>query len=329
MSDIVIAQPVDADIIQGLQGYGPVYAHPGPEPLSAEALGDHCTSARALMAFMTERIDDAFLQRCPDLKIVAGALKGFDNIDVDACSARGIPVTIVPDLLTEPTAELAIGLMIAVSRHMLPGDGYIRAGAFAGWRPHFFGGSIQGATIGIVGAGRVGQAILRLLTGFRCTCLYTDKHRLPEPLETELKAQFVAVDDLAEAADFVVLALPLTSETIGVVDSAFIARMKPGSYLINPARGSLVLEDAVAAALESGHLAGFAADVFEAEDWSRPDRPDAVNPRLIASPRTVLTPHLGSAVTSVRREIAQSAAASIQAVLSGTIPDTAVNTDRL
>ncbi len=325
MSDIIVAQPVDPDIVESLRSYGSVHMHKGPEPLSPRALKEHCTSATALMAFMTECIDEDFLAGCENLRVIAGALKGFDNIDVRACSARGVAVTIVPDLLTEPTAELALGLMIAVSRNMRSADTYVRSGSFAGWRPHYFGGSIFGATIGVVGAGRVGQAILRLLTGFRCESLYCDKNRLSPDEEASLRASFASLEEVTERADFLVLALPLTEETMGIVDADFIARMKAGSYLINPARGSLVQEAAVADALNGGHLAGFASDVFEVEDWARGDRPARIDPVLLESERTYLTPHIGSAVTTVRREIARSAADSIKAVLSGTIPRTAVN----
>ncbi len=326
---IVVAQPVEKDVIDDLSALGPVFMNEGPEPLVKDALHQHCTNAAALMAFMTECVDESFLDACPDLKIVAGALKGFDNINVDACSRRNIAVTIVPDLLTEPTAELAIGLMIGVSRHMIPADHYVRSGQFAGWRPRFYGSSIQGATVGVVGAGRVGQSILKLLEGFRCKRLYFDHEALSPSQELALKATYAPLDELKTQSDFLVLALPLTDETMGLVDQNFIDGMKPGSYLINPARGSLVVESAVANALESGHLAGFAADVFEAEDWARADRPDKVHASLRQSDRTMLTPHIGSAVTDVRRAIVRSAADSINSVLSGTFPATTINADAL
>lgn len=326
---IVVAQPVEKDVIEDLSSLGPVFMNEGPEPLVKDALREHCASAAALMAFMTECVDESFLEACPDLKIVAGALKGFDNIDVDACSRRNIAVTIVPDLLTEPTAELALGLMIGVSRHMIPADHYVRSGQFAGWRPRFYGSSIQGATVGVVGAGRVGQSILKLLEGFRCERLYFDRAPLTAEQERALKSAYVPLDELKARSDFVVLALPLTNETMGLVNQDFIDGMKPRSYLINPARGSLVVETAVAKALETGHLTGFAADVFESEDWARAGRPDAVHLSLRQSDRTMLTPHIGSAVTDVRSAIVRSAADSIGSVLSGTVPETIINAEAL
>ncbi len=322
---IVIAQPVDDDIVTALSHFGDVRINPGPEPLSSEDLAGVCREAEALMAFMTERIDADFLAACPKLKVIAGALKGYDNIDVAACSRRNIAVTIVPDLLTAPTAELALGLMIAVSRNLLPGDKHVRSGTFAGWRPRYFGSSIQGATVGVIGAGRVGRAILKLLTGFGCHRLYHDLKTVESSVQWDLDATPASLEKLSRESDFVVLALPLTDRTSGLVDETFLARMKPGAYLINPARGSLVNEAAVAAALESGRLAGYAADVFETEDWARPDRPSGINSDLLSSAKTVLTPHLGSAVTDVRKEIVRSAANSISEVLQGRLPDTTVN----
>ncbi|MEM6401762.1 MAG: NAD(P)-dependent oxidoreductase [Cyanobacteria bacterium P01_D01_bin.116] len=326
---IVIAQPVAADVEAQLQAIGEVVANPGPEPLTDAALRGACADADALVAFMTERVDDALLAVCPRLRIVAGALKGFDNIDVEACGRRGVAVTIVPDLLTEPTAELTLGLMIALCRNMRAGEAHLRSGRFAGWRPRFYGGAINGATVGVIGAGRVGCAILRLLNGFRCERLYYDARRLEPELEAALDAAPVGLDALATRSDFVVLALPLTSATLGLVDAGFLSRMKPGAYLINPARGSLVDEAAVVDALAPGRLGGYAADVFEMEDWARADRPAKIHPALLNSEKTILTPHIGSAVADVRRAIEQSAADSVAAMLRGEIPTTAINADAL
>lgn len=326
---IVIAQPIDGDIAADLGRLGPVHRHSGPEPMTRADLAEACREAEALMAFMTECIDAEMLDACPRLKIVAGALKGSDNIDVAACSRRGVTVTVVPDLLSEPTAELALGLMIAVARNVLPGDRHVRAGAFRGWRPRHFGGSIQGATVGVVGAGAIGQAVLRLLRGFHCSRLYYDTRALPISDEVALEARRVTLEALAELSDFVVLALPLTAETRGLVDAAFLERMKPDAYLINPARGSLVIESDVARALADDRLAGYAADAFETEDLARRDRPDGVEPGLLASNRTVLTPHLGSAVRTVRRAIAREAADGIIAVLQGASPKGAITMPRI
>lgn len=291
-------------------------------PWPAEELLAHARAADALMAFMPDRIDAAFLDACPRLRVIGAALKGYDNIDVEAARARGVAVTIVPDLLTRPTAELAVGLTIALGRHILAGDAAIRRAGFNGWRPEFYGLGLAGSTIGILGYGKVGQAIARCLSGFGCRVLASDEYWAPAVPED---AERVTAEALASAADIVILGMPLTPTTLGMVDADFLRSMKPGALLVNPARGSLVDESAVADALESGHLAGYAADVFECEDWARADRPRRIEPRLLAMPtRTVLTPHIGSAVVEARRAIEHSAADSILRVLAGERPETAL-----
>lgn len=322
---IVVPNWIETDIIERLQAVGDVVANTDPEPIARDALQDICRDATAMMGFMTECVDEAFLDACPDLQIVACALKGFDNFDVAACTRRGVLLTYVPDLLTEPTAELALGLMIAVARNMRAADAYVRSGQFAGWRPRFYGGSLQGARVGVIGAGAVGRETMRLLSGFRGTRLYFDRERLDPTTEKALAAQYAPLDELIATSDFVVLALPLTPQTQHIVDKDFLKRMRAGAYLVNPARGSLVDEAAVAGALNSGHLAGYGADTFEMEDWHRPDRPRAVHPDILRSDRTVLSPHIGSAVTEVRHQIAACAADSIIQALQGQRPAHALN----
>jgi phosphonate dehydrogenase len=295
------------------------------QALAPEELRARCRDAHGLMAFMPERVDDAFLAACPDLRVIACALKGYDNFDIEACTRRGVWLTIVPDLLTAPTAELTIGLMIALGRNILPGDRLVRGGEFAGWRPILYGRGIDGSTVGLLGAGAVGQAVARRLAGFRTTLVYTDNTALRADLEDELRLRRVALGELLEQSDFVVLCLPLMRDTRHLVDRDFLARMKPGALLINSARGSLVDEAAVADALQGDRLAGYAADVFSLEDWALPDRPRDVSARLLESGKTVLTPHLGSAVDRVRRAIARQAAESMLQALRGEVPAGAVN----
>lgn len=290
----------------------------------AEVLAE-AREAQALIAFMTDRIDEAFLSACPRLQVVGAALKGYDNIDVEAATEAGVWVTIVPDLLTVPTAELTIALMLALGRHIVPADRTVRDGAFEGWRPQFYGTGLEGSTIGLVGYGAVGRAIARRLVGFDCTMIAYD----PDGVADDA-AQLADFDEVLGSADVVVLALPLTAATLGLIGRAALARLKPGALLVNPARGSLVDETAVADALESGRLGGYAADVFACEDLSRPDRPSGIDPRLTApEARTVLTPHIGSAVAMARQSIERSAAESILAALSGAVPPFAVNRPRL
>jgi phosphonate dehydrogenase len=319
---IVLTSRVFPETRAALERVARVVANEDTEPWSYDEVIERCRKATGLMAFMTDCIDRAFLEQCPRLKVIGAALKGYDNIDVDAARERGVQVTIVPDLLTEPTAELAIGLMIALGRHIPLGDAGIRRQGFAGWRPELYGTGIGNSTVGIVGLGMVGQAIARRLLGFGCRIVAFDT----QPSGGGARVERVAFDDVLKLSDFVVLGLPLTDTTTGLINAEAIGRMRRGALLINPARGSLVDETAVADALESGHLGGYAADVFECEDWARSHRPMSIDARLIApGARTVLTPHIGSAVTSARQQIELSAATSILQALAGQVPAGLVN----
>lgn len=307
-------------------GIARVIANDCTEPWPDEVLQSHCRTASGLMAFMTDRIDDGFLAGCPSLKIIGAALKGYDNIDVAAATARGVWVSICDDLLTVPTAEHAIGLMLALGRNMLEGDREIRSRGFHGWRPRHYGIGLAGSNVGIVGFGKVGQAIASRLVAFGCQIRAYDNaaSEIPDALASHVTRS--ALEPLLAASDFVVLALPLLATTRHLFDAEAIALMKPGALLINPARGSLVDEAAVAAAVAGGHLKGYAADVFECEDWARPDRPANIDRQLLdLTGSTVLTPHVGSAVVQVRRQIEASAAENIIAALQNRRPLGAIN----
>lgn len=324
-SKVVISSWVHTEVLNLLGTSCTVVPNEGHEALEPDELQRRCHDAHALMAFMPERVDETFLAACPNLRVIGCALKGYDNFDIEACTRHGVWLTIVPDLLTAPTAELTIGLMIALGRNILPGDQLVRSGEFHGWRPVLYGQGIDGSTVGLIGAGAVGKAIARRLAGFRTTLLYTDNSPLSPDQEDELRLRRVSQAELLAQSDFIVLCLPLMSDTQHMVNRDFLAQMQPGAMLINTARGSLVDETAVADALESGHLSGYAADVFPMEDWALPDRPAKVSARLRDSGRTVLTPHLGSAVDRVRREIALQAATSILQALRGDVPSGAIN----
>ena len=298
---------------------------PSAERLSPQELRAALTHAHAAMVFMPDRVDTAFLAAAPQLAIVAAALKGHDNIDIEACTARGVWVSFVPDLLTNPTAELTIGLMIALARHIRAADAFVRSGPYAGWTPQFYGQGIEGATVGLVGMGAIGRAIAKRLSGFDCRLLYYDEVELDLESTRRLGAERCALDRLLTSSDVVVLGLPLRDSTLHLMNATRLAQMKPGALLVNPARGSLVDEAAVAAALATGHLGGYAADVFELEDRSRADRPHSIAPALLAHPRCLFSAHIGSATVSARRAIEARAASNILDVLAGAPPRDAVN----
>jgi phosphonate dehydrogenase len=278
------------------------------------------------MVFMPDSIDQAFLASCPSLKVIAAALKGYDNFDVDACTRQGVWFSIVPDLLTEPAAELAVGLLLGLSRNITAGDRMVRSGKFKGWRPVLYGTGLAGATIGIVGMGAIGQAVAARLKAFGCRLIYTDPQALERAQATAIGLARHPLEGLLAQSDFILMTAPLTPRTRHIINATTLAKTKPGLYLVNVGRGSVVDEAAVAEALASGHIAGYAADVYEFEDWGRHDRPLGIHPGLLASPdKTLFTPHLGSAVDSVRREIALQAAHAILSALKGDPPAGAIN----
>jgi len=237
---VVLSSWVHAEVIHLLETSCEVVSNETREALERKELLRRCRDAFGLMAFMSERIDDSFLAECPNLRIVTCALKGYDNFDVEACTRRKVWLTIIPDLLTAPTAELTIVLMIALGRKMLSGDRLVRSGRFGGWRPILYGQGIDGSTVGILGAGAVGRAIARRLAGFDASLLYTDEVALSPEQEGELRIRQVARDELLTLSDFVVLCLPLHAGTLHLVNADFLRAMKPGALLVNTARGSLV-----------------------------------------------------------------------------------------
>jgi phosphonate dehydrogenase len=326
---IVVTNPIFPETRALLEEHANLVVNPALEPWPYEEVRQRCQDAGGLLAFMTDRIDAAFLAACPRLRVIGAALKGFDNIDVEAATNAGVWLTIVPDLLTVPTAELAIGLMLSLGRNIVAGDRSIKSQGFYGWRAELYGAGLAGATVGIVGFGLVGRAIAERLVGFQCRLLAYDQSALDAPANTLPHVTMTGFEELIAKSDYVVLALPLTADTRHIVSAKTIAAVKPGARLVNPARGSLVDESAVADAIARGQLSGYAADAFECEDWALEDRPSQIDPRLTTPlAPTVFTPHIGSGVTDVRREIELSAARSILDVLAGRIPFGAVNDPR-
>jgi phosphonate dehydrogenase len=297
---------------------------PRGESFADVELAAALANAVAVMAFMPDRVDTSFLRAAPRLSIVAAALKGYDNIDVEACSTRGIWVSIVPDLLTVPTAELAIGLLIGLARHLREADLYVRSGDFRGWTPRFYGVSLENCTVGIIGMGAVGCAVAKRLAAFDCRILYFDKR--PEWAKITPSGEYRPLNALLAESDMVVLCIPLSAGTVHFINADRLALMKRGALLVNPARGSLVDEKAVAAALAEGYLGGYAADAFELEDLSRADRPCEIPMALLVHPHTLFSAHIGSATIAARQAIEARAAENILDALAGHVPRDAINT---
>ncbi|MDF2375070.1 MAG: phosphonate dehydrogenase [Verrucomicrobiales bacterium] len=324
--NLVVTHWIHPEVVSFLEDFCDPILNETRDSWPLETLMANCRRADGLMVFMPDTVDQAFLDQCPNLRIIAGALKGYDNFDVGACTDSGVLFTNVPDLLTIPTAELAVALLLGVARKCVPGDHHIRSGAFRGWRPIFYGFGLAGKTVGLVGLGAVGKAFARRLSGFDCRLIATDENPVAEDLLDDLKISLLGLDEILANADVIALFLPLNDETRHLVDARFLERMKPGAILVNVCRGSVVDEEAVADSLERGHLGAYAADVFELEDWALPDRPRKIPARLLENrEQTFFTPHLGSAVEEVRKHIAMEAAQQLKSFFAGQIPEHALN----
>jgi glyoxylate reductase len=274
------------------------------------AWADALPDAEGLIALLTVRIDEALLARAPRLRIVANAAVGVDNVDLAACAARRVMVTNTPDVLTEASADLTLALLLAIVRRLPQAETSLRAGEFHGWRFwDFLGGDIQGRTLGIFGMGRIGRAVARRAVAFGMRVQYTSRTRLPESEERALAATAVDWEALLGTSDVLTLHAPLTPETRHLLNRESLARMKPGSYLVNTARGPLVDEEALVSALRDGPLAGAGLDVYEHEPH--------VTPGLLSLPNVVLLPHIGSATRETRTRMAMLAARNVHAFLRG------------
>lgn len=265
--------------------------------------------ANGIISLITDRIDCDVLDYAPNLQVVANVAVGVDNISLDDCAVRHVVVTNTPDVLTEATADLAFGLLIDASRRISEGDRLVRAGGWEAWTPSFhLGTKVHGMNLGIVGFGRIGMAMARRARGFGMHVGYTQ--RKEQPLHRALGATFVPdLDELLATSDAISIHCPLTPETRGLFDAKRLAKMKPGSILVNTARGPIIDEAALAHALEHGPLAAAGLDVYS-------DEPK-VHPALLARPNAVLAPHIGSAERETREKMASTAAANVIAVLTG------------
>jgi len=286
----------------------------GPDGWRGELAG-----ADALLCLLTERVDAALLDAAPRLRIVANAVVGYEHVDVRACAARGIVVTNTPGVLAEATADLTWALILTTVRGLPQAERSLRAGEFHGWGFwDYLGGDLTGATLGIFGMGRIGRCVARRAAGFGMRVIYHDRTPLPAGEEAGLGAAYVSFDDLLATSDVLTLHAPLTPETRHAIGRDALRRMKPGSYLINTARGPLVDEAALAEALRDGPLAGAGLDVYEREP--------EIAPGLLELPNVVLLPHIGSATRDTRTRMAMLAARNVHAVLRGQPPLTPVPT---
>ena len=315
---VVVTREVFDDVLALLREHAEVIDNPTDEPLVPAALAERASAADALVCALTDRIDDALLAAAPRLRAVANIAVGHNNIDLAACTARGVLATNTPGVLDETTADFAWALLLGVARRLTEAERYLREGRWTGWQlKQLAGADVHGATLGIVGMGRIGQAIARRASGFRMNVLYCNRTRLPEPVEQSLAARWVDQATLLETADFVLLMVPYSPATHHLIGADELARMKPSAFLVNTARGGVVDDAALIAALAARRIAGAALDVFEGEP--------AFDRRFLDLDNVVLSPHIASSSVATRRAMAMLAARNALAALRGETPPNLLN----
>ncbi len=308
--------PMEHEARAILERAGTVETSPTEDELPEAELSRRVAEVQAIVPMGAHRVPEAVIAAAPRLRVIAVAAVGYNLVDVPAATRRRIAVTNTPGVLTETTADLAWALMLATARRLGEAERFVRAGRWEGVRwSLLLGADVHGATLGILGFGRIGKAIARRALGFGMRLLYHSRH--PDPEAEALAATYRSKADLLREADFVVLAVPLTPETRRLVGEAELRLMKPTAYLLNIARGPVVDEAALARALREGRIAGAGLDVFEDEPRVHPD--------LLALEQVVLTPHIGSATRATRLRMATLAAENCLAALEGRRPPNLVN----
>jgi glyoxylate reductase len=316
---IVVTGRVPEPALDVLREAGSLEAHPQETALTVEQLHAAIAGADAVVTLLNDRVDEGFLDAAgPQLRVVANVAVGYNNIDVAACAARGVIVTNTPGVLTDATADIAMALILMVTRRLGEGERVIRSRAGWRWHMHYMlGTGLQGKTLGIVGLGQIGTATARRARAFGMGIAYSGRRRADEAVETELGARFTGFDELLATSDVVSLHCPLTPETTHLMTAERLRQMRSDAFLVNTTRGPVVDEAALAQALASGVIAGAGLDVFENEP--------EVHPGLLELENAVLIPHLGSATIETRTAMAVLAARNAAAVLRGDAPLTPVS----
>ncbi|KQV91851.1 D-glycerate dehydrogenase [Pelomonas sp. Root1237] len=319
MKKVLIARRAPAAVVEKLAAQFDVDFHQGEAPLTPDELRARLQGKAGAYITGTERITAELLDACPDLRAVCTMSVGYNHIDLGACTARRILVTNTPDVLTESTADFGFALLMATARRMSEGERLLRDGRWKSWAWDFLAGSdVHGATLGILGMGRIGQAIARRgRFGFGMKVIYHNRSRLPADIEAELGASYLTKETLLRQADHLILVLPYSVESHHCIAAPELALMKPTATLVNIARGGIVDEDALAAALRENRIAAAGLDVFEGEP--------RVNPALLTLPNVVLTPHIASATMPTRQAMGDLAADNLVAALTGAKPLTPLN----
>ncbi len=319
MQKVLITRNVFGEVVEALSKRFDVEHNESDSPWTPDELVRRLQGKAGVMPTVMDRIDASVLAQCPDLKVVSNIAVGYNNVDVAECTKRGIRVTNTPGVLDDTTADLTWALLMAAARRIAEGDAHVRAGE---WRvafsvQSFLGADIHHATLGIIGMGRIGQAIAKRASGFDMKVLYHNRTRLPEADATRLNATWVERDELLAKSDFVVVMVPYSQATHHLIGEAEIAKMKPSAILVNTARGGVVDDAALVSALKAKRIAAAGLDVFEGEP--------RVNAGYLGLRNVVLTPHVGSASRATRLAMCATAAANLTAVLEGRDPPNPVN----
>ncbi|HEV2056106.1 MAG TPA: D-glycerate dehydrogenase [Methylomirabilota bacterium] len=319
---ILISRILPEEAVARARSRAVVDLHEADKPLGRTELIARLKGRQGLVCLITDAIDAPLLAACPDLKVVANVAVGFNNIDVAEATKRGVVITNTPDVLTETTADFAWTLLMATARRVVEADRYVREGKFTQWEfMLLLGGDIHGKTLGIIGFGRIGRAMARRARGFDMRVLYQDAVAADPATERELRATRTDTATLLRESDFVTLHTPLLPETQHLINAQSLKTMKKTAYLVNASRGPVVDEAALAQALKEGWIAGAGIDVFEREP--------EVHPALMGLPNVVLAPHIASASSDTRLQMANLAVENCLAVLEGKTPPTPVNPEVL
>ena len=320
---ILVARAIFPDTLARLQTHFEVESNAGDTVFTQAQLIERLQGKDGAFISGSERIDAELLDACPTLRAVCNMAVGYNNIDLPACTARGVLASNTPDVLTETTADFGFALMMAAARRISESEHALRRGEWTKWSYDMFCGSdVHGATLGILGMGRIGQAIARRgALGFGMKVIYHNRSRLAPAQEAPLGARYVDKATLLCEADHLVLVLPYSPAAHHAIGAAELAQMKPGATLTNIARGGIVDDAALAVALRDRVISAAGLDVFEGEP--------ALNPALLTLPNVVLTPHIASATTATRRAMAELAADNLIAALTGATPPTPLNPEVL